>query len=172
MADSGVSTQPRPISKVGLLAYFLAFDVILLDQASKYWIVKALELPVRGTLPVAGPLNLTFVQNRGVSFGLLAADHDIGRWALTAFAVVVAVVLAAWVRRADRPLFAASLGLMIGGALGNAIDRVRFGRVVDFIDVQRLGFPWIFNIADAALNIGVVLLLLDSLRKDPKARAG
>lgn len=171
MADRAIAPSPTADRRKALLAYALAVAVLVLDQGSKHWILEGFDLPAKGTWPVFGPLSLTFVQNRGVSFGLLAADHDVGRWALTAFAVVVAVVLAIWVRRAERRLFAASLGLMIGGALGNAIDRVRFGWVVDFIDVQKLGFPWIFNIADAALNIGVALLIVDSLRRDPAAKA-
>lgn len=167
MADELSPAPPRGFPGTAVSAYVLALGVIALDQASKHWVLSVFDLPSRGTWPVFGPLKLTFVQNRGVSFGLLAADHDVGRWALTAFAIVVAIVLAVWVWRAKRKVFAASLGLMIGGALGNAIDRIRFGWVVDFIDVQQLHFPWIFNIADAALNIGVALLLLDSLRRDP-----
>ena len=86
------------------------------------------------------------------------------------FRVVIAGLLIAWARTQARALAAVGLGLIIGGAIGNAIDRARFGAVVDFIDVQRLGFfPWIFNVADAGISIGVVLLLLDSLRRDRPA---
>ena len=82
----------------------------------------------------------------------------------------MAVVLAFWVRKAQRPLLGVGLGLVIGGAVGNAIDRIRFGAVVDFLDFQRLGFfPWVFNVADSAITVGVVFLLLDSMRKESAA---
>ena len=84
-----------------------------------------------------------------------------------AFALVVVAALAVWARRVDRPLLAAALGLVIGGAIGNnLIDRVRFGAVADFLDFTGLHFPWVFNVADSAITVGVVLLLLDSLRRD------
>ena len=86
------------------------------------------------------------------------------------FSVVVAIVLSTWAARADRRLSAWGLGLIIGGAVGNAIDRARFGAVVDFIDVQQIGFfPWIFNIADSGITVGVILLLIDSLRRERPA---
>lgn len=153
----------------GLTAYGLAALVLAADQASKHWVLEILRLPERGSVPAFGPLNLTMVWNRGVSFGLLHADQAVTRWALTAFSVAVAVVLAVWVRKMDRALAATGLGLIIGGALGNAIDRARFGAVVDFVDVSQLMFPWVFNLADSAITIGVILLILDSLRRDRPA---
>ncbi|MDP1617766.1 signal peptidase II [Phenylobacterium sp.] len=152
----------------GWTAYGLALAIIVLDQLSKHWILFVYDLPSRISEQAAGPFYLTMVWNQGVSFGLLRADQDLGRWLLVGFSVVVAIVLAFWARRADRALMGAALGLVMGGAIGNAIDRARFGAVVDFIDVSRLYFPWVFNIADAAITIGVVLLLLDSLRRDAK----
>lgn len=152
------------VTKFGWSAYVLALVVVALDQASKHWILNVLHLPERGSVPVAGPLNLTMVWNQGVSFGLLRADHDLMRWLLSAFSIGVAVMLAAWVRKAGRPILSIALGCLIGGALGNVIDRLRFGAVVDFIDVSALNFPWVFNVADAAINVGIVLLLIDMLR--------
>ena len=110
-----------------------------------------------------GPAVLTTRGEHG-----LVDDADLGRWLLVVFSVVVAIVLVFWARKADRNLLAAALGLVMGGAIGNAIDRARFGAVVDFIDVSRLYFPWVFNIADSGITIGVVLLLLDSLRRETK----
>src|SRR5207237_7303771 len=104
--------------------------------------------------------------NRGVSFGLLRADVDLTRWALAAFSIIVAAFLAAWVRKATRRLTAVALGLVMGGAIGNVVDRIRFGAVADFIDVSRLWFPWIFNVADAAITVGIALLLLDMLLQE------
>jgi signal peptidase II len=158
----------KPVSRLGLAAYALALVVLALDQLSKHWILFVYDLPGRVSEHLFGPLALTMVWNRGVSFGLLRADQDLTRWLLTIFSLVVAAILAAWARKAVRPLLAMGLGLVIGGAVGNAIDRIRFGAVADFIDVQRLGFfPWVFNVADSAITLGVALLLLDSLRKEP-----
>lgn len=160
----------KAISKLGGAAYGLAALVILLDQLAKHWILYVYDLPAKVSTPIAGPFSLTMVWNRGVSFGLFRADADLVRWLLTLFSIVVAIVLAVWVRRVDRPLLGIGLGLVIGGAIGNAIDRIRFGAVVDFLDFQRLGFfPWVFNVADSAITVGVVFLLLDSMRKEPAA---
>ncbi len=155
-------------TRQGWTAYAIALAVIVLDQLSKHWILYVYDLPGRLSEQVAGPFHLTMVWNQGVSFGLLRADADLGRWLLVVFSIVVAVVLAVWARRSDRGLLAAALGLVMGGAVGNAIDRARFGAVVDFIDVSRLHFPWVFNIADSGITVGVVLLLLDSLRREAK----
>ena len=160
------------VSPAGRLAFGLAAAVLVVDQAVKAWILEGLDLPLRLSVDLVWPLRLTMVWNEGVSFGFLQARHDLARWGLTAFALVVALALAAWARRADRRLLGVALGLIIGGAVGNAIDRARFGAVVDFIDVSAMGFfPWVFNVADAAITIGVLLMLLDSFRKDsPTAR--
>ena len=158
------------VSKLGKIAYGLAAGVIVLDQAVKAWILEGLNLPLRFSVPVAGPLRLTMVWNEGVSFGLLQAQHDLVRWGMVAFNLGVAALLSAWARNQTRALPALGLALLIGGAIGNAIDRARFGAVVDFIDVQRLGFfPWIFNVADSGITVGVILLLLDSLRRERPA---
>ena len=160
----------KSISKLGWTAYGLAALVILVDQLSKHWILYVYDLPSRISTPIAGPFSLTMVWNRGVSFGLFRADADLVRWILTIFSIAVAIALSIWVRKADRPMLSVGLGLVIGGAIGNAIDRIRFGAVVDFLDFQRLGFfPWVFNVADSAITIGVVFLLLDSLRKESAA---
>lgn len=153
------------ITKNGWTAYAIALVVIALDQLSKYWILAVLRLPEQASHEVFWPLQFTRIWNEGVSFGLLQAQHDVVRWGLVVFSLGVAALLSAWARSQPRLLPALGLGLVIGGAIGNAIDRARFGAVVDFIDVQRLGFfPWIFNIADSGITIGVILLLLDSLR--------
>ncbi len=157
----------RP-SRVALMAYGVAAVVLILDQLSKHWILNILRLPEYATLEVYWPLQFTRIWNNGISFGLFQASHDLVRWGLVAFSLGVAVLLTGWARTQARVLGGLALGLVIGGAIGNAIDRARFGAVVDFIDVQRLGFfPWIFNVADAGITVGVILLLADSLRKDP-----
>ncbi|HEY2752068.1 signal peptidase II [Phenylobacterium sp.] len=159
------------ISKLGWLAFALAAVVVAIDQAVKAWILGGLNLPELVTLKVLGPFYLTMVWNPGVSFGFLQAQHDLARWVLAAFSIAVSIVLAAWVRRSGRPLFAVAVGLVMGGAIGNVIDRIRFGAVADFVDVSRLHFPWVFNVADSAITVGICLLLLDMLRQDGRERA-
>ncbi|MCR5874310.1 signal peptidase II [Phenylobacterium sp. J426] len=158
------------ITRHGWAAYGLALVLIVLDQITKLW---ALTLPEQVPHEVVWPLQITRIWNNGVSFGLFQAGNDIVRWGFVVFSVAVAVLLALWARRAGRWLPAVGLSLVMAGAIGNAIDRARFGAVVDFIDVSRIGvFPWIFNIADSGITIGVVLLLLDSLRKEQPAQEG
>ncbi len=166
----------RGVTRLGVFAYVLAAVVIVLDQASKFWILNVFDLPLKASVPVAGPFHLTMVWNRGVSFGLLRAEIDLTRWALALFSVVVAIFLAVWVRKAVRLLTAVALGLVMGGAIGNVVDRVRFGAVADFLDFSRLWFPWIFNLADSAISCGIALLLLDMLLQErqgaPAGKAG
>lgn len=159
------------VSRNGWTAYVIAAVVLVLDQLSKYWILTVLRLPEYGTVDIAWPLQFTRIWNQGVSFGLLQAGNDLVRWGMVAFSLAVAVILIRWVRGGQVRLLAAiGLGMLIGGAIGNAIDRARFGAVIDFIDVQRLGFfPWIFNIADSGITVGVILLLLDTLRRERPA---
>jgi signal peptidase II len=164
-----IQAPARGVSRFGLYAYVLAAVVLVLDQISKFWVVDILHLADRGQIAVLPVFRLTMVMNQGVSFGLLRADGPVGRWLLVGAAAAVVVGLVAWVRRADRALFATALGLIIGGALGNnLIDRARIGQVVDFLDFSGLHFPWVFNIADSAISVGVVLLLLDSFNAGPR----
>jgi len=146
-----------------LLAYGLAALVIILDQLSKFWVLSLFALPAKGSVHVLGPFTLTMVWNKGVSFGLLRAEADLARWGLVAFSLAVAAALAVWARKIERRMLALAIGLVMGGAVGNAIDRARFGAVADFLDFKALYFPWVFNIADSAITIGVVLLLVDSI---------
>lgn len=160
-------------TRLGWLAYIVAVVIVAADQLSKAWILGPFDLPAKGMVEVLPVLRLTMVWNRGVSFGLLGGHGDLGRWALVVFETAVAVGLAVWARRNERPILALSLGLVMGGALGNVIDRARFGAVADFIDVTALHFPWVFNLADSAINIGVALLLWDALTTaKPAATSG
>jgi signal peptidase II len=161
----------KGVTRLGLAAYGLAALIVLLDQASKRWILGVFDLPSKISVPLAGPLHLTMVWNRGVSFGLLRADADLTRWTLAAFSIIVTIFLAIWARSSTRGLSAAALGLVMGGAVGNVIDRIRFAAVADFIDVSRLWFPWIFNVADAAITCGIILLLIDMLLQERQGQA-
>ncbi|MDX2277402.1 MAG: signal peptidase II [Hyphomonadaceae bacterium] len=150
----------------------IAAAVFIADQVTKYVILGPLGFsPVGclqggygcGAIEVSGIFDLTMVWNRGVSFGMFRADSGIGRWALVAMSFVISGVFVWWLRSATRKLTGVALGLVIGGALGNVIDRIRFGAVVDFLDFSGLYFPWVFNVADAAISVGAGLLLLDFL---------
>ena len=161
------------IPRLALFAYVLALTVIVCDQALKYWVLEVFDLPERASAQVAGPFWLTMVWNKGVSFGVLNIDADWTRWVLSAFSLGVAGALAVWAWKVDRPVLALAVGLIIGGAVGNAIDRLRLGAVTDFIHVTWSWFPWVFNLADSAINIGVALLLWDALTTSkPAATSG
>jgi signal peptidase II len=146
----------------GALAYALAFAIIVMDQASKWWLLNILHFGPGSSITLIGPVRLTFVYNQGISFGLLQGE-GIGRWLLAAFSGAVAIALIVWARKVNRLWLTLGIGLVIGGAIGNLIDRVLTGRVVDFVDVSAMLFPWVFNVADSAISIGVVILLLDQL---------
>lgn len=150
------------ITRLGWTAYAVAAATLVLDQISKLWILGVLGREQGSSLHVFGPLYVTMVHNYGMSFGLLR-DSEWGRWLLIGFSVLVVVGLSFWVRKARKPMPAIGVGMIIGAAIGNnLIDRVLYGYVVDFIDVSRLHFPWVFNVADSGINIGVALLLIDS----------
>jgi signal peptidase II len=153
-----------PVTRFGLIAYAIAAVAVVLDQASKAWILYSFHLPEKGQVVVSPIFRLSMVWNSGVSYGLLQDHGGLGRWLLVLFAAVVIAALAGWAARAQRLLSAAAVGLVMGGAIGNnLIDRVRFGAVVDFLDFSGIGFKWVFNVADSAITVGVVLLLIEML---------
>ena len=147
--------------KSGLLVAAL---VTVLDQLSK-WVVLVMVMDPPRIIPVTPFFNLILVWNRGVSFGFLGqASSDWVPWLLTALALAIMAVLAWWLRQATNRLMMLALGLVIGGALGNVIDRLRFGEVVDFLDFYIARFHWpAFNVADAAITVGAALILYDAL---------
>lgn len=139
--------------------------VFVLDQASKWWVLNELHLPERGSIALLPVLNLTMVWNQGVTFGLLHQQGAAGPWLLAAVALAVVVALTLWMRRAERVLVACALGAIAGGAVGNVLDRVRYGAVVDFVHAHAWGWSWyVFNLADAAIVCGVAVLFVDGLR--------
>ena len=141
----------------------LAFLVLVLDQITKWWVLTDLMNPPRviEVLPFA---NLVLVWNRGVSFGLFNTQSDYGPWILAALALAVSAVLAVWLFRGPERMVGWGIGLILGGALGNVIDRLVHGAVVDFVDLHLGGAHWpAFNVADSAITVGAVLLILDSL---------
>ena len=149
------------MTRAGALAALL---VLAADQGSKYWILYGLHLPDLGSVAVLPVLNLTMVWNRGVTFGLLGGFGAGGHIVLAAVALAVVAALAVWLRRAERLSVALALGAIAGGAVGNVIDRVRYGAVVDFIHAHAWGYSWyVFNLADAAIVCGVAVLVIDGL---------
>ncbi|PZU48980.1 MAG: signal peptidase II [Sphingomonas sp.] len=146
------------------LAYGLAAVVFLLDQLVKHWIVNIVQLEEKITIPVLPFFSLTWVENRGVSMGMLTADTEVGRWLLVGLTALIATVVAVWIRRERLWPESVALGLILGGALGNIVDRVRFGYVVDFVHLHWGTWSfYVFNIADAAITIGVIILLFRAL---------
>jgi len=144
----------------------LAAVVLAADQASKYWVLHGLELPLRGDVPVLPPvLDFAMVWNHGVTFGLLQSGR-LGQVILSVVAMAIVAGLMLWLRRAESLPTALAIGAIAGGALGNVVDRARFGMVVDFIHVHWAGwdpFPFVFNVGDSAIVLGVGALLLESV---------
>ena len=140
----------------------LAGLVVLLDQLTKLWAVGALDNPSR-VIELLGFLDLVLVWNRGISFGLFGSG-DAGVWPFVALAVVISIGLGFWLARLRRVLMVLAVGLILGGALGNVIDRLVYGAVIDFVDLHAGGWHWpAFNLADAAITVGVVVLAVDAL---------
>lgn len=165
------ATPPMTRNRLTLLGLLTALVVAAADQASKYWVLHGIGLPEKGQIVLLPVLNLTMVWNRGVTFGLLSGSGTWSYLVLAAVALAVVVALGIWLRRAESPLVAASLGAIAGGAVGNVIDRLRFGAVVDFIDAHLGAWHWyIFNLADAAIVCGVAALVLENLLSRPHKR--
>ena len=156
-------------------AFIIAFLVFVFDQATKWVVTYPLNLagqPDR-KIPITDFFNLKWVENTGVSLGLLSADSAIGRWLLVGMTAVIALLVAAWMWRERRRDDSTALALILGGALGNIADRSRFGYVVDFADLHFGDWrPFlVFNVGDAAITIGVLLLLVRALlMRDGRAK--
>ncbi len=149
--------------RLGLLVAALTFA---LDQASKWYVMDVLEVvPGRPGARLLPFLDLIGVRNTGISFGMLQSGSDLGPKLLIAFAVVVTAGLIVWMARVRTRLLAVALGLAVGGAIGNVVDRLRWGWVYDFLFVHLGPFDWwpVFNIADAAIVAGFIGIVLDGL---------
>ncbi len=152
------------------LGFAVAALVFALDQLTKWVVTGPLQLREVGQIYLLPIFNLTYVENNGISLGLLNATNPIGRWILVAVTSAIALAVAVWIGREKSRIDQAALGMVLGGALGNILDRIRFGYVVDFADLHFGDFrPFlIFNVGDAAISIAVVILLLRAFltRKD------
>ena len=139
----------------------VAACVAAADWVSKYAILHLIHLPLRQNIQILPFFDLTMVWNRGVSFGLFQADSPYGRMILIGFTALVSLGVLLWLWRNHDMLSAIALGAILGGALGNIHDRLKYGAVADFFDFHLMGYHWyVFNLADAGISIGVTLLLI------------
>ena len=162
-----------PLTRLGLIA---AAIVCVIDQGVKLWLLFAFDLANRGIVHLTPFLDFVLTWNTGISYGLFPQDGDFGRFVLLGLKTAAVVVLWIWLARAETRLTALALGLIIGGAVGNGIDRLAHGAVVDFvlfhITTPRFNFTWyVFNLADAAIVAGVVGLLYESFLGGRAAKA-
>jgi signal peptidase II len=160
-------------SGLGLAATLAA---LLLDQAVKLWLLFVYDLAEQGAVAVTPFFDLVLVWNKGVSYGLFWQESAVGQWVLLGLKVTAVVLLWVWMTRVDTKWSAVSLGLIIGGAIGNAIDRIAYGAVADFahfhITTTSWTFSWyVFNLADTAIVVGVAGLLYESLFGDRAVKA-
>lgn len=148
------------------LAALVALATIILDQANKFWMLYVYDIQSKGRVTVTPFLDFVFVKNTGISYSMFNQDSQEGQYILAAFAVIVSVLMWFWINKSSTGrLMTWSVALIIGGAIGNAIDRVLIGGVADFYSMHAFGFYWyVFNIADVAIVAGVVGLLYDSFK--------
>jgi signal peptidase II len=154
----------------------LALAACAIDQAVKVWLLQVYGLAQKGIVALTPFLDLVLTWNTGISYGLFPQESDLGRWLLLAAKLVAVLALWIWLARARSALTAAALGLIIGGAFGNAIDRLAYGAVADFvlfhITTASVNFSWyVFNLADAAIVAGVIGLLYESFAPEHAAKA-
>jgi signal peptidase II len=157
----------RALSPYLRLGVIVAIVVLLLDQASKFWLVRVFDIAHRGTVKLTPFFDLVLAWNQGISFGWFQNDGAVAQFVLMAVKAVAVVVLAVWMARSHTRLATLALGLIIGGAVGNGIDRLAYGAVVDFalfhVQIGGNTFNWyVFNLADVAIVAGVAGLLYDS----------
>jgi signal peptidase II len=174
--DSGYVVGSSPMTsplRAGLIA---AIITLVLDQASKFWLLDVLDLAHRDPVRVTPFFDLVLAWNIGISFGWLQNDSAVVQFGLMAVKALAVIALAVWMARSRTLLATIALGMIIGGAVGNAIDRIAYGAVVDFallhVEIAGKTFNWyVFNLADVAIVAGVIALLYDSLLGVPAAKA-
>jgi signal peptidase II len=159
-----------------LLGLAVAVAAAAVDQVIKLWVIFVTDLGARGVVALSPFLDLVLTWNTGISYGLFPQEGPLGQWALLALKAIAAVLLWIWLARASSRLTAVALGLIIGGAIGNAIDRLAYGAVADFvlfhITTESFNFKWyVFNLADVAIVAGVVGLLYETLLGSSAAKA-
>ena len=170
---SGLEQSRTPHLRAGVMAAIVA---LVLDQASKLWLLYVFDLGNQGAVKVTPFFDLVLAWNVGISFGWFQTDNQFAQIALMAIKAVAVIVLGIWMARSSTLLATLALGLIIGGAVGNGIDRFLHGAVVDFahfhLDMAGIRYSWyVFNLADVAIVAGVAALLYDSFLGVPAAKA-
>lgn len=146
-------------------AFLVAAVIFAVDQAIKFWALFPFELGSKGRVPVLPVFDLVLIWNTGVSYGLFQQESELGRWILVAVHVVASIAIAFWITREQHAASAIGLALILGGAVGNGLDRILWGAVVDYALLHWGDVTWyVFNLADAAIVAGVLLLLYGALR--------
>ena len=157
--------------RLRLLGAVIALIALVADQGSKLWLLNAYDIAAKQPVAVASFLDIVLAWNRGISYSLFTTDSAKGPWILLAVTLSATLLLGVWLWRTDQAITTVALGLLIGGALGNAYDRFAYGAVVDFVHFHIGRFSWyIFNGADVAICIGVAVLLLGSWFAQPETR--
>ena len=162
-----------PLTRFALAVALVAAAI---DQATKLWLLFVFDLGTRGIVTLTPFLDLALVWNTGISYGLLRQEGPLGQWVLLALKAVAVILLWMWLARTSSRLTALSLGLIIGGAIGNAIDRLAYGAVADFVlfhvTTASFSFKWyVFNLADVAIVAGVIGLLYETVVGGDAAKA-
>ncbi len=168
--DRGFGGKGVLMNALFVRGLIVAAAVLVLDQLSKWVILNWVMAPPR-TIALTPFFDLVLSWNTGISFGLFGGGPEAGRWLFIGLGCVIIAVLLVWMARSTRGLLVFAIGLIVGGAVGNIVDRLRFGAVADFLyfHYREYGFP-AFNLADSAISIGVALILIDSLFVDRRSR--
>ncbi|MBO6755209.1 MAG: signal peptidase II [Roseibium sp.] len=171
--DANDSASPAwlwgPVSRFVMV---VALTGLILDQGTKLWLLHSVDLARTGPYALLPVLDIVLVWNRGISYGLFQQDGDIGRWALVIVTFAATVALWVWSVRTHDRFVALALALIIGGAIGNGIDRLVYGAVVDFVHFHIGTFSWyVFNLADVWIVAGVIGLLYDGFLRSPNSAA-
>ncbi|MEW6642562.1 MAG: signal peptidase II [Pseudomonadota bacterium] len=172
MTDAGIKPKAAPL-RAGVLA---AVITLVIDQAAKLWLLFGYDLAHRGIVAITPFFDLVLAWNTGISYGMFQNQGAVGQVVLLLVKAIAVVVLAIWMTRSRTLIATIGLGLIIGGAIGNAIDRFAYGAVVDFalfhVQIGGKTYNWyVFNLADAAIVAGVVGLLYDSFLGKPAVKA-
>ncbi|CAK7193385.1 Lipoprotein signal peptidase [Commensalibacter sp. Nvir] len=152
------------IVKHTCIGLMISLIVLFLDQLSKYWIINIIQLPEKGTIAIMPTLNFTMVWNKAITFGLFSQLGNVAPILFTLLALCIVFFLFLWLVRTKKWWITLALGAIIGGAIGNVMDRIRLGAVIDFIHFHIGQWSWyVFNVADSAIVCGVAILLFDAL---------
>ena len=156
------------IVRLRVIGLSIALVVFIFDQLSKWWILTEV-MPIPTVIRVTSFFNIVIAYNRGISFGMFDSGSPWGSWILIAVALGIVALLLSWLMKGESLMSALAIGLIIGGALGNVVDRIRLGAVVDFLDFYIGSNHWpAFNLADTAITLGAAALIFEALKTEPE----